>query len=117
MTAGKKPTHQQLFEELIYDENIQDNITVSNNYEEDELGNSIITMGFVGVGTKRKKGSQGFVVFTFNKKGRMVNMEIATKEASARKWQIAISEVFVDMTPRFGDEKFNSGPDRKKVGN
>jgi hypothetical protein len=103
---SKKPedlTHKELLENLIYDENIQDNMHVSNDYADDEYGNSLITMGFEGKKSAKTKGTHAMILFTFNREGRMVNMEIATREIGQRKWQVASSEVFVDFKPRFSD--------------
>jgi hypothetical protein len=108
-------THKELFETIIYDENIQDNMHVSNDYSLDKYGNSLITMGFQGVGIGKKKGTHAMIIFSFNTRGRMVNMEIATREVGQRKWQVASSEKFVDFTARYGD--FETVIDSKKSGN
>jgi hypothetical protein len=99
-------THLELFEQLIYDENIQDNLTVSNNYAEDEHGNSIITMGFEGLESKEKGvlKTNAVLLFNFNQKGRLVGVEVATKEHKYGDWHVAVSEIFMDMKTRFGIE-------------
>ena len=101
-------THLDLLELLIYDENIQDNLNVSNDYEHDQYGNSMITIGFEGVPNSRKKTqTNAMILLTFNKEGRMVSMEIATREKGSRKWQVATSEKLIDMKTRFGIETTN----------
>lgn len=105
-------THQDLFEALIYDENIQDNMHVSNDYELDEYGNNLITIGFEGVDRPKQKGTNAMVLLTFNKKGRLVTIEVATMIRGQHKWQVAVSERFVDMKPRFSVKSLD-----KKAGN
>lgn len=95
-------THQDLVEALIYDENIQDNMHVSNDYATDEYGNSMITIGFEGVEKNKHKGTNAMILLTFNKSGRLITMEVATAPRNQHRWQVAISEKFVDMKPRFG---------------
>lgn len=91
-------THKELFEKLIYDENISDNIDVQDGYEPDKYGNSIITLSFEGVDfSKRKKGVNGMLILLFNKKGRMVSMEMATCKKGKKDWQIAASEKFANF--------------------
>lgn len=90
-------THEQLFLKLLSDENIYENIDISDDYEKDKYGNSMITMAFESPGTKKKKAVKGFLVFVFNAKGRLVNMEVATKEKGQRNWQIATSEAFINF--------------------
>lgn len=95
-------THLELFEALIYDENVQDNLSVSNDYEPDKYGNNIITMGFEGTANNSKRTqTNAMILFTFNKEGRMISMEIAVRERGQRKWQIATSDKFIDMKSRF----------------
>jgi hypothetical protein len=94
-------THLDIFNLLIYDENIQDNLSVSNDYDEDEHGNNVITIGFEGVPDENKISTNGMVLLMFNREGRLINMEMATKEKKAKKWQVAVSEKFVDMKSRF----------------
>lgn len=96
-------THQDLIEALIFDENIQDNLYVSNDYSPDKHGNNLITIGFEQEGVKRKKGLAGFILFTFNAKGRLVNMEVAVRK-KGKDWEIASSEKLVDFTARFGTD-------------
>jgi len=101
-------THLDLLELLIYDENIQDNLSVSNDYEPDQYGNSMITIGFEGVPNNRKKTqTNAMILLTFNKEGRMVSVEVATRERGSRKWQVATSEKLLDMKTRFGVETTN----------
>jgi hypothetical protein len=90
-------THKELIEKLIYDENIADNIDVCDSYEEDKYGNSIVTMSFEGVDSGKKKGVNGMLVLLFNKKGRMVGMEMATCKKGKKDWQVAISEKFINL--------------------
>lgn len=94
-------THLDLVEGLVSDENIADNIDVSDDYPPDKHGNSIITMSFEGAQTGKKKGVNGIVVFTFSPQGRMISVEIATCKKGKKDWQIAISEKFVDFTEDF----------------
>ena len=102
-------THLDLTELLIYDENIQDNLNVSNDYDLDQYGNSMVTIGFEGVpNNKKKTQTKAMVLLTFNKEGRMVSMEVATREKGSRKWQIATSEKLIDMKTRFGIEIANT---------
>lgn len=110
-------THQDLIEGLIYDENIQDNINVSNDYAEDQYGNNLVTMYFEGKGTKRKKGNVCLILFTFNRKGRLIGIETAMRAKGERNWQVATSQEFADFTARFGSDAFNAALDRKKRGN
>ncbi len=91
------PTHRELIEELIYDENISDNIDVCDSYPEDKHGNTIVTMSFEGVDKGRKKGNKGMLIFLFNKKGRMLSMELATCKKGKENWQIAVSDKFLNL--------------------
>lgn len=90
-------THKELIEKLIYDENIYDNIDVQDGYEPDKYGNSIVTMSFEGIDFGKKKGVNGMLIMLFNKKGRMVSMEIATCKKGKNDWQIAASEKFTNF--------------------
>lgn len=91
-------SHKELIEKLINDENIADNIDVCDGYEPDKYGNSIVTMSFEGVDiSKRKKGVNGMLIFLFNKKGRMVSLEIATCKKGKKDWQIAASQKFTNF--------------------
>jgi hypothetical protein len=101
-------THLDLVEALIYCENIQDNLSVSNDYPEDQYGNSMITMGFEGVpNNRRRTATHAMILFTFNRQGRLVSLEVATREKGNRKWQVATSEKLIDMKTRFGIEPSN----------
>ncbi len=91
------PTHKELIEELIYDENIADNVDVCDGYEPDKYGNSIVTISFEGKKIGKKKGVNGMLVLLFNKKGRMVSMEMATCTKGKNKWQIASSNKFINF--------------------
>ena len=108
-------THQDLIEALIYDENIQDNLYVSDDYAPDKHGNNLITIGFEETG-KKKRGPAGFILLTFNSKGRMVSMEVAIRK-NGREWIIASSEKLVDFTARFGNDILKSVREKKKNGN
>ena len=110
-------TYLDLIEALIYDENIQDNLNVSNDYEPDEHDNSIVTIAFEGPTVKRKKGTACLIIFTFNRRGRMVGVEVATRKKGDRHWQVASSEKMVDFTSRYGSDTFNLNVDSKKKGN
>lgn len=90
-------SHKELIEKLIYDENIADNIDVCDGYEPDKYGNSIVTLSFEGVDLGRKKGVNGMLILLFNKKGRMVSMEIATCKRGKKDWQIAASQKFTNF--------------------
>lgn len=114
--SKKQVTHKQLFEHLISDENIQDNMDVSDDYEPTKNGNSIMTLSFAGVGTARKKGTNCIILMEFNPEGRMVCMEVATRKVGERSWQVASSEKFVDFKPRFGNDEIQLS-DRKKLNN
>jgi hypothetical protein len=113
---SKAPTHKQLFEHLISDENIQDNIDVSDDYENTKNGNSIITMGFEGTGTAKKKGTHCVILLEFDKDGRLFCMEVATRKKGEKNWQVASSEKFVDFKPRLGNDAIQLS-DRKKLNN
>lgn len=89
--------HRALFDKFFSDENIYENIDVSDDYAPDEYGNTVITFGFEGQGTKRKKPVMAFAVLVFNKKGRMINMEMATRKRGERHWQIATSDNFINF--------------------
>lgn len=108
-------THQDLIEALIFDENIQDNLYVSNDYAPDKHGNSLITLGFEEGGTRKKKALAGFILLTFNPKGRMIGMEIAIRK-KGKDWEIASSEKLVDFTARFGSDILKTAKERKKNG-
>lgn len=96
-------THQDIVEALVFDENIQDNLYVSNEYAPDKYGNHLVTIGFEESTTsKKKRRPAGFVLFTFNAKGRMVNMEVAIRKSG--KWIMASSEKMIDFTARFGND-------------
>ncbi len=90
-------THKQLFLKLISDENIFENIDVSDDYEKDEWGNGVITMAFESPKGKKKKPVRAFLVFMFNAKGRLINVEVATKERGQKDWQVATSEHFINF--------------------
>lgn len=90
-------THRALFDKFFADENVYENIDVCDDYAPDDQGNTVITFGFDGQGTKRKKSVKAFVVMVFNKKGRMINMEVATRKVGQRDWQIATSDNFVNF--------------------
>lgn len=94
-------SHLDLFEALIFDENIQDNLFVTNAFEPDEHGNNMIAMSFEGVNSTKTDGNKAMMLFTFNKSGRLVGMEVATLDKSKKKWYITKSETFVDMKPRW----------------
>ena len=111
-------THKDLFEGLIYDENIQDNMHVSNDYAEDKYGNTVITMGFEGTGGRKNFPANAIMLFSFNKRGRLVSVEVAMRKKGDQFWYIASSERFVDMKARFGsDELLDSATERKTNGN
>lgn len=114
--SKREVTHKKLFEHFIQDENIQDNMNVSDDYGPAENGNTIITMGYEGVGTSRKKGTNCVIVLEFNKEERLVGMEVATRKIGERNWQIAVSDKFVDFKPRYGTEEIQLS-DRKKLDN
>lgn len=97
-------THQDLIEALIFDENIQDNLYVSNDYAPDEYGNNIISMGFEEQGKRRKKGLAGFILFAFNPKGRLVSIEVAIRKRGNKEWQLASSEKLIDFESRYGTD-------------
>ena len=90
-------THKELFDKLIYDENISDNVDVRADYEPDEYGNSIVTFSLESPDVGRKKGISGMLILLFNTNGRMVSMEIATSQKDKKKWQIAASEKFINF--------------------
>jgi len=95
-------THLDLIEGLVSDENISDNIDVSDDYPPDKHGNSLITMSFEGASQDgKKKGVNGIVVFTFSPQGRMLSVEVATCKKGKKDWQIATSEKFVDFSQEF----------------
>lgn len=94
-------THLDLVEGLVSDENISDNVDVSDDYPPDKHGNSMITLSFEGTEEQKNKGANGIVVFTFNPQGRMVSMEIATCKKGKKDWQIATSDKFVDFSENF----------------
>lgn len=94
-------SHQDLFEALIYDENIQDNMHVANDYGKDEYGNSIITMSFEEKEKKSDKTPKAIMIFSFNRPGRLVKIEVATKVKNKRAWNVVRSENFVDFSPKY----------------
>ena len=100
-------THQEIIEELIFDENIQDNMHVSNDYAPDDYGNQTITMGFTSMPNGRKKSTSALIVFSFNEKGRLVGMQVATKKKGERNWHMAISDVFMDFVSKLTGSKDN----------
>jgi len=108
-------THQDLVEALIADDNISDNLYVSDDYSADRHGNRLITMGFEESRIKKKKTPAGFILFTFNPKGRLVNLELAIRK-HGKEWVIASSEKLVDFTARFGNDILDSGKTKKKNG-
>lgn len=91
--------HRALFDKFFNDENVYENIDVCDDYEPDEFGNTVITFGFEGIKpkTKRQKQVKAFVVLVFNKKGRIINMEVATRKVGDRDWQIATSDKFINF--------------------
>lgn len=95
-------SHLDLFEALIYDENIQDNLFVTNDFEPDKHGNNMIAMSFEGVEESKSNGNKAVMLFTFNRSGRLMSMEVATLDRRKRKWNTVKSETFVNMKPRFG---------------
>jgi len=108
-------THQDLIEALIYDENIQDNLHVANDYAPDKYGNTLISVGFEEPGLKKKKSLAGFILFSFNPKGRLINLEVAIKKG--KDVEIASSERLMDFTARFGDDVLNTALSGKKKEN
>ena len=90
-------THKKLIEKLINDENIIDNIDVCDSYEQDNYGNTLITMSFEGVDLGKTKGYDGIISFMFNNEGRLVRVEMATSKKGKNSWQIALSEKFVNF--------------------
>lgn len=90
-------THFELFQQLIDDDNIADNIDVQDGYEKDVYGNNIITLSFEGVAEGKKKGANGMVILLFNESGRLVNMQIATKQGK-KDWQVAVSQIFANFS-------------------
>jgi hypothetical protein len=115
--SKKEITHKMLLEHLVRDENIADNIEVSEDYDTMENGNTLITMGFQGVSSTRKKGTRCIVLFEFTKEGRLACVEVATKKTKERHWQVASSEKFVDFKPRYGNDEIVILSDRKKLSN
>lgn len=94
-------THLDLVEGLVSDENIADNIDVSDDYPPDKHGNSLVTLSFEGAKDGNKKGTNGIVVLTFSPQGRMLSIEVATCKKGKKDWQIATSEKFVDFSQEF----------------
>lgn len=94
-------THQDLIEALVFDENISDNVLVSDDYALDKYGNSLITINLEGVMSEKKKAMNGLLLLTFNSQGRMISMEVATCKKGKKNWQIATSDKFVDFTQDF----------------
>lgn len=92
-----KPNHLVLFKQLINDENIYENVDVCDDFEQDKFGNSIITLSFQGGAPKGKKPCKGMIVLAFNAKGRIINMEVATKKRGSRTWQAATSRNFINL--------------------
>jgi len=94
-------THLDLIEGLVSDENISDNIDVSDDYPPDKHGNSMVTMSFEGTEEQKKTGVNGIIVFTFNPQGRMVGVEVATCKKGKKDWQIATSQKFMNFQENF----------------
>lgn len=90
-------THLDLVAALVLDENISDNIEVSDDYAPDKHGNNLVTLSFDGAIVDKKKGAKGLLLLTFNPQGRLVAMEIATCKHGKKDWQIASSEKFIDF--------------------
>lgn len=90
-------THLDLVAALLTDENISDNVEVSDDYAPDKFGNNLVTVSFEGVAHGKKKGVNGLLLFTFNPQGRLVSLELATCQKDKKNWQIAASEKFVDF--------------------
>ena len=103
--ALEEMTHQDLIEALVFDENIQDNLYVANDYAPDKYGNNLITIGFEGPERRKKKGLSGFILLAFNPKGRLVHIEVATRQAPNKEWQLASSEKLLDFSARFGTDE------------
>jgi len=90
----KKKTEKEILETLLFTENFQDNLEVSNDYMiPEELGDSLLTMYLDGEKVKRNKGVRGGIHFFFDKKGRVSKVEIVTREVGSRKWQVATSKL------------------------
>jgi hypothetical protein len=96
----KAPSHWEIFKALANDENIFENIDVCDEFDKDKFGNSMMTLSFQGVAPKGKKPCKGLVVLVFNPKGRLVNIEVATKKRGERNWQIATSQNFINLAFR-----------------
>lgn len=92
-----KATHKELFEALIYDENISDNIDVCDTYEPDRYGNKLVTLSFEGSDIGRKKGAKGMLLLVFNKRGRLVTIEVATCKKGKKEWQVATSDMLTNF--------------------
>jgi hypothetical protein len=94
-------THKDLFDKLISDENIAENLSVNDDYEPDKYGNNTITMAFEGVDDGRKKGFKGMVILAFNTKGRLVHISLATCKKGKEDWQVASSGTLDDFKQYF----------------
>ena len=96
-SAMSKATHWELFKLLVNDPNIFENIDVCDDFEYDKFGNSMMTLSFQGGAPKGKKPCKGLIVLVFNPKGRLINIEVATKKRGERNWQIATSQNFISL--------------------
>jgi hypothetical protein len=90
-------THRELLDKLFNDQDIYENIDVSDNYEADSRGNTTIVFGFETPVVKRKKSVKAIVIFTFNKKGRLIQVEVGTHKKGERDWQVATSQKFINF--------------------
>lgn len=92
-----KLNHLEIFKNLVNDENIYENLEVCDNFDKDKFGNSMMTLSFQGGAPEGKKPCKGLIVLVFNPKGRLVNMEVATKKRGDRGWQVATSRNFINL--------------------
>lgn len=99
----EESTHQDVLEDLFFEDFLQDNLLVSNDYSLDSNGNSILTVGFEDPDNRGKKSLSGFILFTFDPAGRLSSLEVATRKGK-KDWQVATTEKFIDFTARFGTD-------------
>jgi len=90
-------THRELLDKLFNDQDIYENIYVSDDYTPNDRGDTTIAFGFETPAVKRKKSVKAIVVFTFNKNGRLIQMEVGTHKKGDKNWQVATSPKFINF--------------------
>lgn len=84
--------HRKMFQKLIQDEHIQDNLTAHEDFQPSQEGNTAMYIGYVGVpGRKFKKGVNAGIMLEFDKKGKLFGISVATKPVGKKFRRYAVA--------------------------